>query len=338
MRRLGVIGTLVWDRIRHPSTGDRPVEQWGGITYSLAALSAVADPAWSAVPILKIGADMHGEATSLLEALDDLELGGALLPVPEPTNRVELVYSSAEQRGERLTGGVESWSWSDLEPRIAGLDAIYLNFISGFELELETARTLRERFSGFIYADLHSLFLGCPGGGVRAQRVPPRWEEWLPLFDAVQLNEAELSLLADAGGSTGSPADLLERGPSLVAVTRGAAGASIEARPSAASFASLAEPLSLEVPVPGGPLTGDPTGCGDIWGATFIAGLLGGLPIRDAAERAHRLARAKIAHPSTATLAQHLRRAAAHPGDDPGVSPTPVSRGSDSSQPRSGSR
>ena len=36
MPRLGVVGTLVWDTIHGPDGGD-PVEDWGGIAYSLAA-------------------------------------------------------------------------------------------------------------------------------------------------------------------------------------------------------------------------------------------------------------------------------------------------------------
>ena len=49
-RRLGVIGTLVWDTIygRDPMSG--PVEEWGGIAYSLAGLDAALPDDWEIVP------------------------------------------------------------------------------------------------------------------------------------------------------------------------------------------------------------------------------------------------------------------------------------------------
>ena len=38
-RTLGVIGTLVWDRILDRDGRSEPVEEWGGIGYALAALA-----------------------------------------------------------------------------------------------------------------------------------------------------------------------------------------------------------------------------------------------------------------------------------------------------------
>ena len=39
-KRLGVIGTFVWDVIYGRDPRERPVEEWGGITYALSALDA----------------------------------------------------------------------------------------------------------------------------------------------------------------------------------------------------------------------------------------------------------------------------------------------------------
>ena len=74
-----------------------------------------------------------------------------------PNNRVVLRYQSAERRCERMTGGVPGWTWAELGPMVRDLDALYVNFISGFEMELGTAQALRQGFRGPIYADLHSL-------------------------------------------------------------------------------------------------------------------------------------------------------------------------------------
>ena len=50
MPRLGVVGSLVWDTIHGPDGGE-PLNDWGGIAYSLAAWEATVPPGWSMVPI-----------------------------------------------------------------------------------------------------------------------------------------------------------------------------------------------------------------------------------------------------------------------------------------------
>src|SRR5690606_32091736 len=58
MRRLGAIGTFVWDRIDNPFVGRPGVrEQWGGAVYSFASLSATCPEGWVVEPIVKVGAD-----------------------------------------------------------------------------------------------------------------------------------------------------------------------------------------------------------------------------------------------------------------------------------------
>ncbi len=76
-----------------------------------------------------------------------------------------------------------------------------------------------------------------------------------------------------------------------VAVTRGGDGVEIFRKDSGSGSA----PRRELVAVPGGGEGGDPTGCGDIWGATCFAGLLDGMEITEAARRANRVARRNLA-------------------------------------------
>src|SRR3989454_6113512 len=80
---------------------------------------------------------------------------------------------------------------------VADLDALYLNFISGYEMDLPTAQLLRHSFRRFLYADLHSLFLGKEPDGTRVPRPLPQAPAWFGCFDYVQLNEEELAQLGD---------------------------------------------------------------------------------------------------------------------------------------------
>lgn len=302
MRRLGVLGTFVWDRIwtLEDAARGEPFQSWGGIAYSLAAAAAARPPGWEVVPVVKVGRDLEAEARELLGALPGLAAGASPVVVPEETNRVELRYTDSAHRGERLTGGVPGWSWAELEPHVSGLDALYVNFISGFEMGLADAEALRRAFGGPLYADLHSLFLGCPGAGTRELRALPRWERWAACFDTVQLNERELGSLGGAGEWPERAARVLGAGPRLVLVTLGAGGAAYARRGVAGA------PPELGTVPPPRPAQGDPTGAGDVWGAAAFAALLAGMEPEDAIRRAHALAARKMEHRGATGLYAHL--------------------------------
>ncbi len=293
MPSLGVLGTLVYDSIYHPvSTHEAPLEQWGGIAYSLAGFSAARPDGWDLVPLIKVGEDLRSEAEEFLRSLPELVLAEGVRNVPEATNRVELRYRSSDDRQETLTGGVPGWTAEELRPLVGGLDALYINFISGLELDLRAARELRAVFDGPIYADLHSLFLGPAGAGPRMPRRLPHARDWLGCFDAVQLNADEASLL-DCGP------DHLPTGLALLVTTLGAEGAEYLGRPHCTqppmlwrAFRTSTEPFHLSgaAEIPGGAVAGDPTGCGDVWGSAFFSCLLAEEPIDSALQTAHRLA------------------------------------------------
>ena len=316
--KLGVLGTFVWDTIWTLADvqAGRPFQTWGGAAYSLAAAAAARPDGWEIVPLARVGADLEGEARRFMATLPGLSVGPGILPVPEPNNRVELRYTDASRRGERLTGGVEAWTWEELEPRVAGLDALYVNFLSGYEMGLETAERLRAEFRGPLYADLHSLFLGCPGKGERQPRKLPEWERWAACFDAIQLNADELGEIGDPGEAMESRmARIVHAGPGLVLVTRGDQGAATAARPGfpadpLAWPAHRGQRLELDPPsihrYSADPSDGDPTGCGDVWGITCFASLLAGCSIHEAVARAHAAASRKLSHRGATGLYEHL--------------------------------
>ena len=52
---------------------------------------------------------------------------------------------------------------------------------------------------------------------------------------------------------------------------------------------------------------GDPTGCGDVWGATHFSRLLAGDMLTDAIAAANRAASRNVEHRGASGLANHLR-------------------------------
>lgn len=285
-RRLGVLGTLVWDTIHGPDE-EGPVEEWGGIAYSLSAFEAVGPPGWRAMPIVKVGRDLRDEAFRLLRSYSRVSSLEGVRVVEEPNNRVDLHYLDESTRRERLRGGVPGWEWRELAPLVAGCDAVYVNFIAGWELRLPAARRLHREFGGPAYADLHSLLLEVGSDGARHHRPIDEGGCWVRCFDYVQVNEEELAVLA--AGSGEDPwtfaASAVEDGARAVFVTRGRDGASWVAGgggPGSARRGRLPPPRPVE--------GGDPTGCGDVWGVGCFGALLQGAGPEEAVARANEVA------------------------------------------------
>lgn len=321
-RTLGVVGTLVWDRILARDGRSVMVEEWGGIAYALSALRAALPDDWTILPILKVGRDLAEDAYRFMGEIPGVD-DSAVVIVPEGNNRVELRYTSEERRTERLSGGVPGWTWPEIAMPAALCDALYVNFISGMEMELPAARALRAGYPGPVYADLHSLFLGIDNHGVRVPRTLQGWGDWLRCFDATQMNEGEFELMGrEAGDPWQLAAEALGTDLKLITVTLGPKGAAYVA---ASDFES--DPLlwrqkqhvalapsahSGRVGMDSAPATGDPTGCGDVWGATFFARLLAGDGLERAMREANRLAARNVEHRGARGLFRHLAGRLSH--------------------------
>lgn len=295
-RKLGVIGSMVWDEIHGRDPGRGPVAEWGGIAYALAGLDAALGSDWEIVPLIKVGRDLAPQAESFLRTLRRVPGTARFVEVPVANNRVVLRYQSAERRCERMAGGVPGWTWSELGPLVADLDAVYVNFISGFELALGTANALRDGFRLPIYADLHSLLLGMGQDGMRTLRPLADSVSWYRCFDYVQVNEDELAQLSSDPLSLA--AGMLAEGVRAVFVTLGSRGAVYFTGHDTVRTARI-DPEPVEAL--------DPTGCGDVFGATAFARLLAGDDVEQAARAAGRAAARNAGFRGAGGLADHLR-------------------------------
>ena len=326
-KRVGVIGTFVWDVIHGRDPRDAPVEEWGGITYALQAFEAALPNDWEMVPILKVGSDLAESARQIVAGLERVAPGAAPIEVPYPNNRVTIHYQSAERRCEHLTGGVPGWSWLGLKPLLADIDALYINLISGFELDLETTQLIRQHFRGPIYCDMHSLLLAVQPNGLRTLQHLDNVGAWCRCFDLIQVNEDEMTMMAP--DPMGLAALAFFNGVSSLTVTLGSRGvvyfaapgfdrlADIQRRPlgrataeSNTAFIPNAAAIRTALvqakrPRHGPP--GDPTGCGDVWGATYFSRLLAGDKLDAALDRALDAAARNVDHRGATGLADYLR-------------------------------
>ena len=323
-KRVGVIGTFVWDVIHGRDSRGVPVEEWGGITYTLAGLDAALPDDWEIVPILKVGYDLASRARDFLNTLRHIAPDAALVEVPYPGHRVELRYLDDERRTEHLTGNIPAWSWIGLKPLLddARLDAVYVNFLSGWELDLETAQLLRRYFRGPIHCDLHMKVMAVQPNGLRTPQAIPFVTEWCACFDFLQMNEEEMATIAPDSMSLAATA--LAAGVSCLLVTLGKRGAIYVAAPGFETICDLPPRGGLSTAPRGGTGAlgavrtalipadavngvGDPTGCGDVYGATYFSRMVAGDRLTDAMVAAARAAARNVEHRGATGLAAHLR-------------------------------
>jgi hypothetical protein len=324
MPKVGILGSLVWDQIYGRDPLARPVEEWGGIAYALASLDASVAPGWEIVPLIKVGQDLAARAREFLGGLEHITPGGRCVEVPAPNNRVILHYYSSERRTERMSGGVPGWTWGELGPMVRDLDALYLNFISGFELALGTAQALRQGFQGPIYTDLHSLLLGMQHDGVRVPRPLQDAAAWLGCFDVLSPDPLSLAAEAIGAGTSLLIVTLAAKGAAYVAApgfdgwtdgqaVRRSAGIIAAPRPGELSPTTTrppdrpATPLRTAlIPAPSVDAL-DPTGCGDVFGAAAAARLFAGEPVEEAIRHANAMAARNAAFRGAGGLSRHLR-------------------------------
>jgi sugar/nucleoside kinase (ribokinase family) len=265
------------------------------------------------VPLAKIGQDMWLRARHFLATLRRVAADAEPIEVPSPNNRVVLHYIDGQRRSEVLHGGVPAWTWLGLKPLLRDLDALYVNLISGFELDLETMQLIRQHLRGPIYCDLHSLLLAIQPDGLRTPRPLENAAAWCACADIVQVNEEEMTMMAPDPMALAATA--MQAGVSCLVVTMGARGAVYFAAP---GFERLGDRGSASRPsgairtalIPGESAptdSGDPTGCGDVFGATYFSRLLAGDNFGSALRAANRAAARNVGHRGASGLASFLR-------------------------------
>lgn len=304
-REIGVIGTVVEDTIDRP--GEPTVRDMGGSYYSVITMSALLPAGTMAVPIVAVGEDAITRVRADWEQLPRISLEG-VHSVPAINNKVHIEYGVEGERDETLTGGVPPLTWARLEPWTGRLTAWCWNFVAGNEANRETFERAKRASVGPIYLDVHSLCLGpAHEGRPRPARRPEEWEEWIEGATWVQVNEVEAGLLWK--GSPGAlPRDgeaalarrVQELGVEGLLITRGARGATWFPRRGPTTDAPAASGRAI-----------DPTGCGDVFGAAWVALHVGrGLPPEAAVRGAVRASGAAATVSGTAELAGALARAA----------------------------
>jgi sugar/nucleoside kinase (ribokinase family) len=152
--------------------------------------------------------------------------------------------------------------------------------------------------------------------GVRTLQPLPNPAAWCRCFDFLQVNEDEMEMMAP--DPLGLAAIAMSSGVSTLNVTMGRRGVVYFAAPGFDRLSDLDRnrlhpatgPIRTEL-LPAYAartvLDGDPTGCGDVWGATYFSRLLAGDNIAEAMRLALMAAAKNVDHRGASGLARYLR-------------------------------
>jgi len=297
---IAALGTMTRDTTVY-ADGSRS-ENLGGLLYTLLTLTHLFEGRARILPVANVGEDALADVGAALD-LPAIDLS-ALQKVPAPNNHVYLTYSGPEARDEVLRGLVPP---VDLAHCLAARDADWflVNLTSGRDIELETLESFRSHYRGILQLDVHSLTLGFAPGGRRVLRRPARWERWLACADWVQMNATEAELLGGGEAAARFASRVLDLGPRGALVTLGPRGC-------VAVWRQDGVERHVELDAAHHPDPPFPTGCGDVFGASFAYACISGLDVAAAVELANAIASTKACFEPCLEL-RHLRRhAAAH--------------------------
>jgi sugar/nucleoside kinase (ribokinase family) len=297
---VAVLGTMTRDTTVYADGSHS--ENLGGLFYTLFTLAHLFRGRARILPVANVGADLFERVTEALD-LPGFDLS-AVRRVEQPNNHVYLTYRGPEARDEVLVGlvppvGLEHCSM------VTEADHLLVNLTSGRDIELTTLQAFRSSFAGTLQLDVHSLTLDIAADGLRVLRRPAGWESWVACADWVQMNETEAELLG--GGEALDPFALgvLTRGPRGVLITLGARGC-------LATWREGEGVQRLRLDAEHHPQTPYPTGCGDVFGATFAFALRAGAGPANAVRLANAIASTKACYEPNAELFRLREHASAH--------------------------
>lgn len=283
-----VIGHPCLDVIHH--TDGSKTESYGGIFYSVATIANLVSQQDVVLPVFGIGANEYDAFIKRLSKYPNINTKG-IFKFDGPTNIVNLFYDKSGNRIECSEHIAEPIAYKKIRPYL-DCDMVLINMVSGFDITLETLDEIRidvrEQHTP-IYLDVHSLTLGSDSDAKRYRKPVEMWRRWLFMLHAVQMNEEEAKGLTPEHLNEDELAKhSLALMTKAVIITRGSKGYTmwIEDHKNICRIEGKAHKEQETV---------DPTGCGDVFAATYCVYYLKTKNIIKAAEYANRVAGWKAA-------------------------------------------
>jgi len=268
--KLAVIGHLARDIFHFRGPGDddseRTVESYGGIFHSVSTLANLLSPSDTIYPVFGISEKEYDLCLERLQRYENVEKKG-LFKLKGGPNQVHYFKGPFGTRTECSKDIAPPIPFSRIKPFL-DVDGVLINMASGFDITLETLDEIRmqireERIP--IHFDFHMLTRGVDQNHNRFPRPLTDWRRWCFMMSSVQMSEEEAAgLSAERYDEPTLINQLMPLMVNALLITRGERGATLVHQEHKKLFRH-------EVPAPTTLPPVDSTGCGDVYGAAFIA-------------------------------------------------------------------
>ena len=258
--------------------------EFGGIARAVATLGSLAAGGDQVLPVCAVPSGDREAFDEFLAPFPSVSTAG-LFPGEVPLPRL----SGAElaRHGHARMHQAQPAIPFEKIRRHLSVERVLINMVSGGDITLETLdeirMTVRERQTP-IHLDVHNLTLRRSENGRLVRGPLELWRRWAFMMDSVQMNEEEIAALTrEKLEENAAAGHLLTLGPHAVVITRGARGVTV--------FWNDHKHVARE-DIPGIPSRGAKPGggCGDVFGAAFVAARSRGADPIEAARAANALA------------------------------------------------
>lgn len=141
-------------------------------------------------------------------------------------------------------------------------DGILINMITGFDIDLEQLKEIRQNYKGKIFFDVHTFSRGLDENLKRKFRPIPDFYEWAAALDIIQVNENEIFTISKKETELEIARDILSKGVKSLIVTKGEKGARIYSMKMGEVFSIFKSAVKINAV--------NKIGCGDVFGAVFF--------------------------------------------------------------------
>ncbi len=256
--KIVIIGTVNKDLIL-PFQGGA-IQSFGGIFYSISALSRLVESGVELIPVSFVGSDVYQHFLALLENYPNIHSGG-LIPLDQKNHEVILEYIAPEERTEKALFNFPSLEWKHIKKNLKA-DFYIINMITGWDMTLKAFLKLSRKHFRQMYLDVHFLVMGMDKLGKRMPRCPENIYQWLRGARFIQMNKKEFSIMNPDDLDEASFFEKYMKPEQILMVTQGSEGVRTVFQKNGMIRNKHFSAYEVEE-------VADVTGCGDVFGAAF---------------------------------------------------------------------